>query len=105
MHRSVFKTVSVFGGVVLVVVVSLAVSGWNRHSKCFGKIPALTVGRSSRKLLCSISAWTVNKKGIRVSEEVENVSEVWLRSAVLMCSNARTNIENLCAENGLICVN
>ena len=34
MHRSVFKTVSVLGGVVLVVVVALAVSGWNRHSQC-----------------------------------------------------------------------
>ena len=34
MHMSVFKTVSVLGGVVLVVVVALAVSGWNRHSKC-----------------------------------------------------------------------
>ena len=35
---SVFKTVSVFGGVVLVVVVALAISGWNRHSKCFDQM-------------------------------------------------------------------
>ena len=34
----VSMTVGVLGGVVLMVVVALAVSGWNRHSKCFDQM-------------------------------------------------------------------
>ena len=52
--------------------------------------------------LCTNSAWTANKKVIRVSEEVKKVNEVWLRSAVLMCGNSSANIENPCSKNGLI---